>query len=145
MTRLVSIAVLLLCASAQAAPLPQPGITYYSNGSQEYLPFRQIETLPLETLKAKLEDISRHTEWLKSFDEGPLKSPGLYDDVVRETLEQAADVASALRSRKADLSACQGLEPEAAAACAGKAQRVNADLEQRARLVDEFHRSFQDR
>ncbi len=102
MKRTVLAALLLAAAASAFAADPAPGIAYYSNGRQEYLSFEQIQTLPLDTLRAKLQDISLHTEWIRSFAEAPFNNPQLYKDVVRETIEQAGEVEDALRARQSE-------------------------------------------
>jgi len=135
MRTLVLAVLALLAASAANA---EPGITYYSNGRQDYFSFEEIRSVPFGTLRAKLQDIRLHTDRLKSYDEGPLKSPGLYASVVRETIEQADDVAKTLRAAERDIDACRG-----AFSCIHDAVHFNADLEARAAEVDDFRRAFE--
>lgn len=133
-----TIVLLVLALFAASAAQAQPGIAYYSNGRQDYFSFEEIRSLPFGALRAKLQDIRLHTDWLKSYDEGPLKSPGLYASVVRETIEQAADVAQALRAAEKNVDACEGRF-----ACIHDAVHFNAELEARAAEVDDFRRAFE--
>ena len=85
-------ALALLSVSAVA----DPGLTYYSNGRQEWMPFEQFVGLELPTLKAKLQDIANHTDWVRSI------SQQEFDNVVSETIEQGTQVKDALLEKKLD-------------------------------------------
>ena len=119
------------------------GITYYSNGTQQYLSFEEITTLESRVLAAKLQDISLHTDWIKSYADPPFNNPELYPAIVKETIEQGRAVKQALQDRKLDLQSCAGMELSAMAACMAAGMRGNADLDARIKLVEEFTASFE--
>ena len=128
-------------ASFLLAAITGPGITFYSNGPQQYLSFEEIVTLEPATLGAKLRDISLHTG--SRFSGMETINPNLYKEVVKETIGEGKAVSAALRARKIDLSTCGHRDPQPALACAMGAIRTNADLDARIKLVDEFVADFE--
>ena len=93
---LLAFVLLISLAALAASAAAEPGLTFYSNGRQEWMPFEQFVSLDLPSLKGKLQDISNHTDWVRSISEQEFKN------VVSETIEQGTAVKDALVEKQLD-------------------------------------------